>query len=157
MPKIVAEVHVVCNADEAAQLQLVHAGFFLNLPHGADLNVFSGFLMALGEVPEAVSGNEQKVSAAVTYQAPGGVHFLEFCTDSPIASLNVRGGNVNAGQGVLHLKHAHQSAHVHLLSHVEFHGVRVCQCFLFRGTYYDASLLEVDFVHGFCYICNAQS
>jgi hypothetical protein len=150
VPEIIPEIHVVRNADKAAQLQLVHPGFLLNFPHGANLNVFPGFLMALGEVPEAVSRDEQEISPAVTHQASGGIHFPEFGTNPPVALLNVRGGDVNAGQSVLHFEHPYQRPDVHLLSHVELYGVRIGQGFLVGGTNNDATLLEINFVHDFC-------
>ena len=106
--------------------------------------------MALGKVPEPVSGNEKEVSAAVGNQPSRGRHLPELCTDSPVALLYVRRGDVDAGKGVLHLEHSHQGADVYLVSHMELYGVRVCQGFLLGGTNDDATLLEVNFVHDFC-------
>ena len=42
---------------------------------------------------------------------------------------------------------------IQLFPYVEFYGVRVRQGFLVRRTYDDATFLEVDFVHGFYYLC----
>ena len=57
MPYPVSQVTVVGDADQPPELQLVDSGFLLNFPQGCCLYVLTGFLMALGEVPEAISGD----------------------------------------------------------------------------------------------------
>jgi hypothetical protein len=109
--------------------------------------------MPLWKVPEAASGDKKIVTTPVAHQAAGRIHFLEFRADAPVGVLDIVRGNVYARQGVLDLEHAHQGMDVQLLPYVEFYGVRIGQGFLFRRTYNDATFLEVDFVHGFYYLC----
>ena len=78
VPQVVAEVAVVGDADQAAQLELVHAGLLLDLPEGGHLDVLAGLLVALGQVPEAAAGDQEVVPAAVGNQAAGRIDLLEF-------------------------------------------------------------------------------
>ena len=116
----------------------------------------AGFLMALGQIPEPVSGNEKEISPAVTHQPAGRIHLLKLRTDSPVALLDIRGRDEDTGKGVLNLEHSHQGADIYLLPHVELYRVGIGQGFLSGRTNNDATLSEIDFVHSFCYICNAQ-
>jgi hypothetical protein len=147
---------VVRYADKAPEVQLVNSGFFLDFTHGADFDVFACFLMAFRQVPEAVTGDKQEVAPSVADKAAGGIHLLEFCTDSSVCAFYIGRWNIDSGKGILHLEHAHEGVHVHSFAYVEFHGVGIGQGFFRRGANNDTPFLEIYFVHDFCYICVLQ-
>ena len=147
VPKAVTQIHVVRDADKTPQFKLVHAGFFLDLTDGAYFNVLTGLLMPFGKVPEAVTGNKEEVSAAVTHKPTGGIHFLELCTKAPISLFLIIGRNIYAGKRVLDLEHPHKMVDIQFLPNVELHGVRISQSLLFRGADYNCALSKVDFMH----------
>jgi hypothetical protein len=147
VPKAVTEIHVVRDADKTPQFKLVHAGFFLDLTDSAYFNILTGLLMPFGEVPEAVTGYEKEVSAAVTHKSTGGIHFLELCTKAPISLFLIIGRNVYAGKRVLDLEHPYKMMDIQLFPNVELHGIRIRQSLLLRGADYNCALSKVDFMH----------
>ena len=134
-------------ADEIAQLEFVYSGFFLNLAYGCYLNVFSGLLMALGQVPEVSPADQQIISAAIAHKPAGGIHFAELGAQPAIHLVGVFAGDVYAGQFMRSLEHKHQGADVDFLPDMELHGVRVGQGLVVRIAYDNAAPLEENLVH----------
>ena len=62
-------VSVVGDADEPAELEVVESCFFLDFAQGAGLDVFTGFLFALGQVPQFVAVDQQVFPLLVPDQA----------------------------------------------------------------------------------------
>ena len=156
VPQVVAEVAVVGDADQAAQLELVHAGFLLHLAEGGHLDVLAGLLVAFGQVPEAAAGDQEVVAAAVGHQAAGRIDLLEFGAEAAVGPLGVVRGDVDALQGVLHLEHPHEGVDVQLVPEVEFDRIRIRKGLVVRGADDDASFPEIYLVHNICYICVLQ-
>ena len=100
VPDVVPEVAVVGDADETAELELVHAGFLLDLAQGGHFDILSGLLMAFGQVPESVPGNQQEIPAAVGHQSARGVDLLEFRTQATVGPFRIVGRDVDPGKGV---------------------------------------------------------
>ncbi len=156
MPDVVPQVAVVGDADEAAELELVHAGLLLDFAERRHFDVLAGFLMAFGEVPEAAAGDKEKVAATVGNQAAGGIDLLELRTDAAVSLFRVVGGDIDAGKRVLDLEHPDEGMDIHPVPDVEFDGVRIGQGLVIRGADDDTALLEINLVHNICYICRLQ-
>ena len=95
VPDATPEVHMVRDADQAAELELVHSGLLLNFAKRRHFNILSGLLMPLGQVPEAASGNQQIIPTPVRHQSTGGIYFAELAADAAVGLLDVRGRDVN--------------------------------------------------------------
>ena len=95
MPDSVSNISVICDAYKVLQFQCHHPSLLLDLSQRSDGNVFTFFLMSLGQVPKRVSVDEEIVSAPVGYQPSGSIDLLEFLANSSVSALNVVAGNIN--------------------------------------------------------------
>ena len=114
MPLPVAYVAVVRDADEVSEYQLVYAGFLLYFAQGCHTDLFSRVLMPLGEIPQAVSADEQEVSSPVRYKSATGVDLHEFRAYPSVGAFDVVGRYEYFCEGFRRFEQAYQGGNVHI-------------------------------------------
>ena len=121
MPYIVPEVAVVGHANQFPQFQLVHPRLLLHFPEGCHGYILASLLMPLGQVPEAVAVNQQKVAPAVGDKASGGIDLSEFRAQAPVGPVHISRGDVDSCNRIRCLEHFHQGPYIDSLPYVEFY------------------------------------
>ena len=147
VPDAVPQIAMVGYADEIPEFKFVHSGLFLHLPQRCHFDIFSILLMPLGKVPEAAPLDQQEIPAPVAHQSAGGIHLLELRAETVIDLVGVGGWDVDAAELLTALEHQHQGMDVDFFSEVEFHGIRIGKCLVFRFADDDTAFFEVYPVH----------